>query len=163
MQEVTVRNPLTGNQLYALNEYTDAEVAAVYDRAQKAFDRLRAMSVRQRLDEALKLKDAILKNREKMIDRICEETGKSRMDALVTEIFPGLDIIDYYNKTAEKFLGDQKVKTPLALFPKKSRIYYEPLGLVLIISPWNYPFSLSFPPAMCAFIAGNAVIMKPSS
>ena len=163
MQEVAVRNPLTGHQLYVLNEYTDAEVADIYGRARNAFDRLRAMSVRQRLDEALKLKDAILKNREKIIDRVCEETGKSRMDALVTEIFPALDIIDYYNKTAERFLGDQKVKTPIALFPKKSRIYYEPLGLVLIISPWNYPFNLSFLPAMCAFIAGNAVIIKPSS
>lgn len=163
MQEVAVRNPLTGHQLYVLNEYTDAEVADIYGRARNAFDRLRAMSVRQRLDEALKLKDAILKNREKIIDRVCEETGKSRMDALVTEIFPALDIIDYYNKTAERFLGDQKVKTPIALFPKKSRIYYEPLGPVLIISPWNYPFNLSFLPAMCAFIAGNAVIIKPSS
>ncbi|HUW62943.1 MAG TPA: aldehyde dehydrogenase family protein [Candidatus Bathyarchaeia archaeon] len=163
MQEVAVRNPRTGAPLYVLNEYSDAEVAAVYDRAQKASDRLRAMSVRQRLDEALKLKHAILKNREKMIDRICEETGKTRLDALMTEIFPALGIIDYYDKNAEKFLRDQKVKTPIALFPKKSRIYYEPLGTVLIISPWNYPFSLSFPPAICAFIAGNAVIMKPSS
>ena len=163
MQEVSVRNPLTGNQLYVLNECTDAEVAAVYDRAQRASDRLRSMSVRQRLDEALKLKDTILKNRETIIDRICEETGKSRLDALMTEVFPALDIIAYYDKTAERFLGDQKVKTPIALFPKKSRIYYEPLGPVLIISPWNYPFTLSFVPAMCAFVAGNAVIMKPSS
>jgi acyl-CoA reductase-like NAD-dependent aldehyde dehydrogenase len=163
VQEFAVRNPRTGAPLYVLNEYSDAEVAAVYDRAQKAFERLRAMSVRQRLDEAVKLKEAILKNREKIIDRICEETGKSRMDALLTEIFPALDIIDYYDKNAGRFLADQKVKTPIALFPKKSRVYYEPLGTVLVISPWNYPFTLSFLPIMCAFVAGNAVILKPSS
>jgi len=163
MQEIAVRNPGTGETIYTISEYTGEEVAAVYDRARGAAEKLRAMTVRQRLDEAVKLKDYILQNREKIIDRICEETGKSRMDALVTEIFPSLDIIDYYDKNAERFLADQKVKTPLALFPKKSRIYYEPLGTVLVISPWNYPLTLGFVPVIGAFVAGNAIIMKPSS
>lgn len=163
MEEITVRNPRTGEPIYAVNECADAEVGALYDRARRAAEKLRAMTVRQRLDEAVKLKKYMLRNREKLVDRICEETGKSRMDALVTEVFPSLDIIDYYDKNAERFLADRKVKTPLALFPKKSRIYYEPLGTVLVISPWNYPLTLSFVPAIGAFIAGNAVILKPSS
>ena len=162
MDDVIVRNPRTGASLYSLREYTDAEVAQVYDNARKAFETLRRMSVRERLNEALKLKRYMLQNREAIIDRICEETGKSRTDALMCEIFPSLDLVDYYDKTAEKALADKKIKTPIVLFPKKSRVYYEPLGPVLVISPWNYPLVLSFQPVLCALIAGNAVILKPS-
>ena len=163
MDEVAVKNPRTGAVLYVLHEYSDAEVASVYDTAWKAFHCLRRMTVRDRLNEALKLKRYLLENKEWLIDRICEETGKSRSDALITEIFPSLDIIEYYNKNAEKILADRKVATPIVLFPKKSKVYYEPMGPVLIISPWNYPLVLGFQPLICAFVAGNSIILKPSS
>ena len=163
MEQVVVRNPRTREELYTLAEYSDAEVAAIYERASCAFGVLRSMTVRQRMDEAVKLKGYLLKYREKVITRICEETGKCRMDALLTEIYACIDVIDYYDKHAGKFLADQRVQTPLALFPRKSKVYFEPLGTVLVIAPWNYPFNLSFFPVISAFIAGNAVILKPSS
>ncbi len=159
---IEVSNPRTGDVLYQAAEPTAAEVDAVYARAEKAFETLRAMSVGQRLDELLKLKRYLLNNREKVARRIVEETGKCMTDALLTEIFPTLDLIDYYNKYAVRILADKKVHTPLMLLGKKSRIVYEPLGPVLIISPWNYPFNLSVLPFICAFIAGNPVILKPS-
>lgn len=163
MDEVSVRNPRSGAVFYSLHEYSHAEVASIYDTAWKAFQRIRRMTVRERLNETLKLKRYLLENKEPVIDRICAETGKSRSDALITEIFASLDIIEYYDKTAEKTLADRKAPTPMVLFPKKSRIYFEPLGPVLIISPWNYPFVLGFQPLICAFVAGNSVILKPSS
>ena len=163
MEKVVVRNPRTREELYTLAEYSDADVAAIYERASRAFGVLRSMTVRQRMDEAVKLKGYLLKHREKVITRICEETGKCRMDALMTEVYACIDAIHYYDKRAEEFLADQRVWTPLALFPRKSKVYFEPIGPVLVISPWNYPLNLSFFPVISAFIAGNAVILKPSS
>lgn len=159
---ITVKNPRSGDVLYTIPEPTDEDVRQVYERARRAFTTLGAMPIRARLDELGKLKKYILDNREHLVTRICEETGKCRTDALAIEVFPACDIIDYYQKNAEKLLADQVVKTPMVLFGKKSRIYYEPLGVVLVISPWNYPFHLSFVPIVCALAAGNAVILKPS-
>ncbi|NIA15939.1 MAG: aldehyde dehydrogenase family protein, partial [Nitrospiraceae bacterium] len=149
-------------ELYRLHEYSDGEVADIYAHAWQAFDVLRAMTVRQRLDELLKLRRYLLDHKEQVVTRICEETGKSRMDALMTGLFAALEIIEYYDRNAERILRDEQVATPVMLWPKKSKIYYEPMGPVLIISPWNYPFNLSFLPFVCAFVAGNPVILKPS-
>jgi acyl-CoA reductase-like NAD-dependent aldehyde dehydrogenase len=78
------------------------------------------------------------------------------------EIFPVLDCIKYYEKTAEGILRNKKIKTPIALMGKKSYIFYEPLGVVLIIAPWNFPFTLSMIPIISAVLAGNTIIYKPA-
>ena len=163
MQEAPVKNPRNGNVLYTLREYSDDEVESIYANARAAFQTLRRMSVRQRLDEIRKLRDHILANKEGIVERICEETGKCRTDALLLEIYALLDLIAYYDKTAESSLSDQTVPTPVYLLGRKSKIYFEPMGPVLIISPWNYPFLLSMHPVLCALVAGNSVILKPSS
>ena len=162
VSEIPVNDPRTGALLYTVQEPSDAEIKATFDRARTAYEVIRRMTVRERVAEMLKLKRYILKNRERIIDRVVSENGKSRTDALLTEIFSTLDTMDYYAKHAEKILADAKVPTPLILFPKKSKIIYEPIGPVLIISPWNYPFNLAFTPFICAFLAGNSVIYKPS-
>lgn len=56
----------------------------------------------------------------------------------------------------------ERVKTPFAHFPSKSMVYSDPYGLVLIISPWNYPFQLTLHPLIAAIAAGNTVVIKPS-
>jgi len=159
---IVVNNPRTGAELYRVEEPTPEEVDRVYDRAQAVFDKLRRMTVRQRLDELGKLKAYLLKNRLTVARQLVDEAGKSIFDALACEIFPAIDIIDYYQKNAEKMLADQKAPTPMVLLGKKSKIIYEPMGPVLVISPWNYPFNLSFLPIVCALVAGNPVILKPS-
>jgi len=159
---ITVRNPRTGDILYSLDEPDAAQLEAVQHRALEAFPKIAAMSVRERLNAMDAVKRYILAHKEDIVQQIVDETGKSRGEAMLTEIFPVLDLIQYYEKTAERTLRDEKQPTPLVLFGKKSRIFYEPLGVVLIISPWNYPFNLSLCPIVTALIAGNAVIFKPS-
>jgi aldehyde dehydrogenase (NAD+) len=108
----------------------------------------------------LKLK--ILDEREMIIDRIQQDTGKSRSDALVSEIFGVLDHLAYLEKNGAKLIRDRKVHTPIALMGKRSRIFFEPMGTILIISPWNYPFYQAIVPITAAFICGNTVVYKPS-
>jgi acyl-CoA reductase-like NAD-dependent aldehyde dehydrogenase len=161
-ETIEVANPRTGEDLYSVSESGEEDICGVYERARAAFVTISAMSVRERVGETLKLKRYIFEHREEIVDRICSETGKSRTDCLLTEIFPVLNIIEYYKKNAEKILADRKVHTPIVLFPKKSKVFYEPIGPVLIISPWNYPFNLTMAPFLCAFLAGNPVVFKPS-
>ncbi|WP_455675887.1 aldehyde dehydrogenase family protein, partial [Pradoshia sp.] len=88
--------------------------------------------------------------------------GKVRTDALVADIMPSLDAMLHIEKHAEKDLRSQKMKTPFLLMGKKSSVEYMPMGTVLVISPWNYPFLLSLSPMLSALAAGNTVILKPS-
>lgn len=158
----TITNPVTGAALYQIPEATDTQIAEVFSRAHKAFDIIRKMTVRQRLDECNKLLAYIRDNRESILDRVMAETGKTRYEALLSEIFECLDMIEYYDHHAEKMLADKPLKTPLLLMGKKGKIVFEPIGPVLIISPWNFPFNQIIQPFLGAFIAGNPVIFKPS-
>ncbi len=159
---IDVTNPQTGEKIYSLTEFATAEVEEAFVRARAAHETIKAMSVSQRLAELAKLKRYFLDNKDHVVNRVVEETGKSKMDALTSEVFTILDMIDYYEKNAEDHLRPLKVKTPVILMPKKSKIYYEPIGPVLIISPWNYPMNLAWLPILTAFVAGNAVVFKPS-
>ncbi len=160
---ITVRNPRSGELLYTIPVPSEEDVVATCARAREVFATLRAMPVRARLEEASKLKRYLLAHRMDIAQRIVQETGKCLTDALMLELFPAIDTIAYYEKHAGRILADQHVKTPIFLFGKKSRVIFEPMGPVLVISPWNYPFHLSFIPIICAFIAGNPAILKPSS
>ncbi len=157
-----VRNPRTGELLYEVTEPSLEEVDQVYARAERAFETLRRMTVRERMEELTKFQRWLLEHKETVARRIVEETGKSLMDAMALDIFPVCDAIAYYRRHAERILADRRVPTPLLLMGKKSKVCYEPMGPVLIVSPWNYPFNLSMTPFVCAFAAGNPVILKPS-
>jgi acyl-CoA reductase-like NAD-dependent aldehyde dehydrogenase len=162
MATFTVKNPADNQLLYEVNEPVDSDILWIYKKARETFEKIRNMTVEQRVNETLKLQKYIIENREQIITRIVQETGKSRTDALTSEIFGVLDVIDYYKKEAPRALADKKAHTPLILMGKKSKIYHEPLGPVLVISPWNYPFYLAMVPSITAFLAGNPVIYKPS-
>lgn len=146
-----------------LEDPTAEDVAAIYATARSVQEEIREWGVKKRLEFITALKAVILENRETILDRVQKDTGKSRFDAITAEIFGVLDFLDYLEKNAVRHLSDRKVPTPFALMGKKSRVYFEPLGTVLMISPWNYPFYQAIVPICQAFIAGNAVVFKPSS
>jgi acyl-CoA reductase-like NAD-dependent aldehyde dehydrogenase len=145
-----------------LENPTPEDIKAVYDVARKAQPDIRDWGVQKRLMFITNLKAVILENQELILDRVQKDTGKSRFDAITAEIFGVLDFLDYLEKNAVKFLSDRKVSTPFALMGKRSKIYFEPLGTALLISPWNYPFYQAIVPICQAFIVGNAVVFKPS-
>lgn len=159
---IVKRNPRTGAEMYRVEEPSDAALADVMARARGAYPKIAAMSVRGRLAEVGKLKRYLVANRHALAEKISAENGKCMTDALIGDVFTCLDLIAYYEKHAERILADEKAPTPLVLMGKKSKIIYSPLGPALIISPWNYPLNTALTPALCAFIAGNPVIMKPS-
>ena len=162
MESFDVHNPITGDLLYKIEGPTDEQIDNVFQHAAETQKAIAARSVADRIKEVMRLSDWIIDHYDVIIDKLIEETGKARFDAFTSEIFAVLDTIDYYKGHAKKILADKKVHTPIFQLGKKSRIYYEPLGTVLVITPWNYPFFQGIVPNVLAFLSGNAVIIKPS-
>lgn len=119
--------------------------------------------VNQRINYLLALKASINKNEKDIIDAINKDLNKSEFEAFMTEIALLYEEIHYMTKHLKKWTKPKKVKTPITHFPSKSFIYSEAYGVVLIMSPWNYPFYLSIAPLIGAIAAGNTVVLKPSN
>ncbi|MCH2021868.1 MAG: aldehyde dehydrogenase family protein [Saprospiraceae bacterium] len=134
----------------------------IFNKASIAQKVVEGLSIKQRIDFLLRANDYIMNNQEALIDQICKETGKTRFDALSNEIFSIGDFVDYYRKATTNLLADRKVQTSIVMMGKKSKVFFSPLGVILAITPWNYPLYQMFMPAMTAFLAGNATIIKPS-
>lgn len=109
-----------------------------------------------------KLRDLILENENLLYEAIYKDFGKSKFDTFTTEISFVLNDIKYYLKNLKSLSKPKKVRTNLANQFGKSRIYNEPLGNILVIGAWNYPYQLSLSPIVAALAAGNCCILKPS-
>lgn len=116
-----------------------------------------------RINQLEILKKAIIEFLPQIENALKIDLGKSPEEAYLTEIGLVLDEIDYHSRNLKKWMKPRKVRSGLALFPSKSRIIYEPLGVVLIMSPWNYPFQLLINPLVGAISAGNCAVLKPSA
>lgn len=115
-----------------------------------------------RIDQLKKFRKVIEKNQDKLFEAIQKDFGKSRFETYVTEISFLLNDLDYYISNTKKLAKPNSVKTNLVNLPGSSKIYNEPLGTVLVIGAWNYPYQLSLAPAIAAIAAGNTCIIKPS-
>ena len=162
MSEIEIKSPVSLEPIYSYQESTDEQINEVYVKAHASVPKIKKLTVKERLKYINPLTKVIVNNLDIILDRVIAETGKSRSDAIVGEIFTVLDTIEYLHKEAEKVLKPKKVKTPIAMMGKKSEVWYEPYGIALIISPWNYPVTQFFIPVLIAFVTGNAVIYKPS-
>ncbi|MEM7619085.1 MAG: coniferyl aldehyde dehydrogenase [Pseudomonadota bacterium] len=88
--------------------------------------------------------------------------GRSVRETLLAEIFPTLSCLQFTRKNLRKWMRPQSRRVPLTFWPAKNKVHYQPKGVVLIISPWNYPINLTLIPLIEAIAAGNRVIIKPS-
>ncbi len=97
-------------------------------------------------------------------DLIVAEQGKPRNEAFSMEILPTIDALHWIAGEGQKILADEKVAMPqLFLKTKRSAFTYEPLGVIGVIAPWNYPWSIPFGEVALALMAGNGVVLKPAS
>ncbi|MEY8760773.1 aldehyde dehydrogenase [Chryseobacterium tongliaoense] len=109
-----------------------------------------------------KLRDLITENQSLLNEAIHKDFGKSEFDTFTTEISFILNDIRYYLNNLKALAKPKKVRTNLVNQIGKSKIYSEPLGCVLVIGAWNYPYQLSLSPMIAALAAGNCCIVKPS-
>jgi len=113
--------------------------------------------------KALKiLKQTIIKRTDEIMAALEKDFGKSRFETFTSEIMAAIEEINLAVKNLHSWAAPLRVKTPITYFKAKSRIYYEPFGVVLVISAWNYPFQLTITPLIGAISAGNCCVVKPS-
>jgi aldehyde dehydrogenase (NAD+) len=131
--------------------------------AQKAFfNSNKTKDIDFRIAQLKKLKKVLQENEERMEKAIFEDFSKSAFDNYSTELALLYLEIDDAVKKVRKWAARKKVTTNIVNFPARSYMIPEPLGVTLVIGAWNYPYQLSFAPAIAAIAAGNTVILKPS-
>src|SRR4051812_19735168 len=110
-----------------------------------------------------RLTGVLLDRAGELADVVVAETAKPRVEAFTTEAFPALDALTWLAAEAPRLLAPERVRFGRAhLLHKRGRLLYEPLGVVAVISPWNFPFAIPFTQAAYAVAAGNGVVLKPS-
>jgi aldehyde dehydrogenase (NAD+) len=109
-----------------------------------------------------KLRGLITENHEQLCDALEKDFGKPRFEAYGAEIATVLKEIDFHIKNLHTWAKPRSADGSLLTFPSRNKIYPQPRGLVLILSPWNYPLNLSLMPLIGAISAGNCVVIKPS-
>lgn len=159
----TIYNPATDQPMGTYDVMDSHDVHAAVKKARQHFPMWSQTTMAERRRLIGKAMNILADNAEKYAAVIASETGKTMMDALMADIFAAVDTLKYTKKTAAKNLKPQKVSGSLFFPGRKAYYAFEPKGVIGIISPWNYPFTLLVGPAVAALMAGNTVVIKPAS
>lgn len=135
---------------------------AVFRRQQALAPTLRATSAAQRLAKLDRLGRSLRARRAEIQQAAAADFSKPPDEVELGEIFPVLHEIAQAKRHLKRWMKPKRVASTLAMFGTKAEIRFVPRGVCLIVSPWNYPFNLSFGPLVSAIAAGNTVMLKPS-
>ncbi|MBS1120911.1 MAG: aldA [Deltaproteobacteria bacterium] len=154
-------NPANGTTLGEVPDQTPLEIRAAVDAARGAQVAWGGLSVETRCKRVLRYAEVLMSRAEEVIDVIVKEGGKTRLEALGMEVILVADLVRYFARHAPAMLAPEPI--PLHLLKHRgSYLHYVPRGVVGIIAPWNFPFSIPLGETMMALIAGNGVVLKPS-
>ncbi|MGC8578528.1 MAG: aldehyde dehydrogenase family protein [bacterium] len=162
-EQIVSIEPSTLKPIGSVNVTGQQELFSIVKRAKEAQKSWDALGFDGRKPYFKKLVEYLLDHYEEIARFISRENGKPYLEAIIAEVYPVIDVINYFSKRAKRMLKQERI--PLRMFSfmgKKSYIIYKPVGVVGIISPWNYPFAIPFSEIIMALVAGNAVILKPS-
>jgi acyl-CoA reductase-like NAD-dependent aldehyde dehydrogenase len=156
-------NPASGEVLRELECASDAEVRSAVARAQAAQSAWAELGVGTRVGILRKFQWLLEERKVQVARLITREAGKPYVEALLTEVLVVLDAARFVIENAHGFLRDEPVPhASIAMKTKRGLLVREPHGVIGIIAPWNYPFSIPATEALAALATGNAVVLKPS-
>jgi aldehyde dehydrogenase (NAD+) len=141
---------------------TAASIDAIFAQQQAARWRVAATSADQRKVKLRSLLDALMVHRAEAHAALAADFRKAPEEVDLTELYPVISEIKDALRHLPRWMKPKKVPTPIGLFGSTGSIVYEPRGVVLIISPWNYPIYLTLGPLISAIAAGNCAVLKPS-
>ncbi|HEY0404816.1 MAG TPA: aldehyde dehydrogenase family protein [Pyrinomonadaceae bacterium] len=161
--EIVSRDPANGEELGRTTAATAEDVQAAVERARAAQPDWAARSFRERGAAVMRARRIVLDEMEEIARLISRESGKPLAEALSMELSPTLDLMQHFARRTQKLLRPQKIDIgQYGLLGRTSQIIYRPLGVVGIISPWNFPWAIPLGEVVMALMAGNAVVLKPS-
>jgi succinate-semialdehyde dehydrogenase/glutarate-semialdehyde dehydrogenase len=154
-------NPATGDIVGYSRMNTPEEAREAIRRARAAQPAWAALPLAERVRYIARIRDYLVDHADEVSDTIAKDVGKTRIEALATEVLTSALATDYYLKNARRFLKPRKVRGGSLLFlNKRSRLYRIPFGVIGIIAPWNYPLGIPMHEIVPALLAGNTVIFK---
>lgn len=152
------KNPYTGETLKEHREFTSEDISNALEKADSEFKKWKKTDFSHRSELMLKAAEELKKNKQEYAETITREMGKPFTQS-IAEVEKCAWVCEYYSKNAEKQLASQEIETDA----QKSYVNYAPLGVVLAIMPWNYPFWQVFRFAAPALMAGNVGVLKHAS
>lgn len=154
-------NPATGEQIGKVANTDMSQFPAMMSKARQAQNYWSRLSFKERASHVLKMRRYIIENADELAKVISASNGKTLVDAMGTEILPSALSCDWYAKNTSKVLKRKfRPLGSLLFFNKLTTIEHVPLGVVGIISPWNYPMAIPFGEVIMGLMAGNAIILK---
>ncbi len=162
--KIVVENPAT---LEALGEAFMAsadDCRRAAEAARQAYPMWRNFPLHEKQKVFLKAKEVLLRRSSEIAELIAREKGSPLVESLTVEVFSILEALDYHGRSQKRSMAPRKVRPHVPLFAhKKCRYLFQPLGPSLVISPWNFPFMIPFLDVISELVAGNTVVLRPST
>jgi succinate-semialdehyde dehydrogenase/glutarate-semialdehyde dehydrogenase len=157
-------NPATGELLGSAPTITPGEVQAVVDDVAEVQPFWAQLSLTERARYLRRAAQVVVDHADEIAELLTREQGKPRIESYTMEVLPTIDLLHWCASRGPSILADEPIKyTQVMLKQKKSFFRYEPIGVVGVIAPWNYPWSIPFGEVAIALMAGNGVVLKPAS
>src|ERR671924_684776 len=163
-QELESFNPATGERIGAVPTVKPAQVQAIVDDVAEVQPFWAQLSLSERARYLRRAGKVLVDHADEIAELLTREQGKPRIESYTMELMPTIDLLDWCASHGPQILADEPIKyTQIMLKQKKSFFSYEPIGVVGVIAPWNYPWSIPFGEVAIALMAGNGVVLKPAS
>jgi acyl-CoA reductase-like NAD-dependent aldehyde dehydrogenase len=156
-------NPLDGSRLGAVPTITPGQVQSVVNDVASVQPFWANLPLADRARYMRRAAQALIDQIDELAELLTREQGKPRNESYVMELLPTIDSLRWLADSAPSILDDERIPLPIWIKQKRARFTYEPLGVVGVIAPWNYPWSIPFGEVAIALMAGNGVVLKPAS
>jgi acyl-CoA reductase-like NAD-dependent aldehyde dehydrogenase len=156
-------NPATGELIGSVETLTPAKVQGIVDDVAEVQPFWAALTLGDRARYMRRACDVLLEDMDELAELLTNEQGKPRVESYTMELLPTVDSLKWIADNGPEILADEKQSMPVFLKSKSAKVTYEPIGVVGVIAPWNYPWSIPFGEVAIALMAGNGVVLKPAS
>ncbi len=164
MDELESRNPTTGGLVGSVLSTPADGVEAIVEEVAHVQPVWAQLGLGDRGRYMRRTAQAIIDLTDEIVALIVREQGKPRAEAYLMEVLPTIDALHWMADRGPSILADEKIPTPqLFLKTKRSSFTYDPLGVVAVIAPWNFPWTVPLQEVAMALMAGNGVVLKPAS
>src|SRR3954467_9825781 len=157
-------SPATGERIGAVPTVTPEQVQGIVDDVANVQPFWGQLSLMERARYLRRAAQVLVDHADEIADLLTREQGKPRLESYTMEVLPTIDALHWCADNGPKILAKEAVRYPqIMMKQKKSAFSYEPIGVVGVIAPWNYPWSIPFGEVAIALMAGNGVVLKPAS
>jgi succinate-semialdehyde dehydrogenase/glutarate-semialdehyde dehydrogenase len=157
-------NPATGELIGSADTVAPDEVEGIAQEVLEVQAFWAELSLEDRGRYMRKAADVLLDDLEEVAALLTREQGKPIVESYTMEVVPTVDVLHWCAENGPEILGDEEIAMRQPMFATKQGMFiYEPLGVIGVISPWNYPWAIPFDEVAMALMAGNGVILKPAS